>query len=454
MASIRSTQDMTQGRLGKQILFFSIPLILSYLLQVFFNLADIAVVGRFAGAAALGSVGSTATLVTLFTGFLTGVAGGINVLVARAIGARDKDGLREYVHTAAILSLLIGLTLSVLGIVFTRNILELLGTKEELIDGAVLYLRIYLLSVPANALYNFGHAVLSAAGDTRRPLYYLSISGAVNVVLNLLLVIVFHMDVAGVAIASVVSICLSAVLILAALFSDHADYALRLSDLRMNLRKAREILALGIPGGMQNAIFAIANLFVQAGVNTFDAVVVEGNSAAMNSDPLVYDVMAAFYTACASFMGQNLGAKKKDRILKSYLIALAYSFGAGLLIGGMLVLFGRQFLGLFTTEAAVIEAGLSRLTIMGLSYCISAFMDCTIAASRGLGKGFWPTVIVILGSCVFRVIWIYTIFAWVGTMQSLYLLYCCSWSLTGIAEIAYFARIYRKTAKELDAATV
>jgi len=252
----------------------------------------------------------------------------------------------------------------------------------------------------------------------------------------------------------VVSLYRSAGLILAALFSETETYALRLSHLRMNGRKARALLALGIPGGLQNAIFAIANLFVQAGVNTFDAVVVEGNSAAMNSDPLVYDVMAAFYTACASFMGQNLGAKKKDRILRSYLIALAYSFGAGLLMGGTLVLFGRQFLSLFTTEAAVIEAGLGRLTVMGLSYCISALMDCTIAASRGLGKGFWPTVIVILGSCVFRVIWIYTIFAWMGTMESLYLLYACSWSLTGIAEIAYFAYVYRKTVRQLDAVRV
>ena len=288
----------------------------------------------------------------------------------------------------------------------------------------------------------------------RRPLLYLSISGAVNVVLNVVLVVGFHLDVVGVAIASVVSLYFSAGLILAALFSEHADYALRFSALRLHPKKARETLALGIPGGMQNAIFAIANLFVQAGVNTFDAVVVEGNSAAMNSDPLVYDVMAAFYTACASFMGQNLGAKKKERILKSYLISLAYSFGAGLLMGGVLVLCGRQFLGLFTTDAAVVEAGLGRLTVMGLSYCISALMDCTIAASRGLGKGFWPTVIVILGSCVFRVIWIYTVFAWVGTMESLYLLYACSWSLTGIAEIAYFVQVYRKTARQLDAAVV
>lgn len=442
---IRSVQDMTEGRLGKQIFVFSLPLMLSNVLQVLFNMTDIAVVGRFAGSAALGSVGSTAILITLFTGFLIGVGGGINVLVARSAGARAARDVREFVHTSALLSLLIGLSLAVLGLVFSRGLLELLGTKDELIDGATVYLRIYLLGMPALAVYNFGNAVLSAVGDTRRPLYFLSVAGVLNVLLNLFFVIICRLDVAGVAIASVIAQYVSAFLVVLALCTSQEMYALRFSALRIHPKKARCVLALGIPAGLQNAIFAIANLFIQAGVNTFDATMVEGNSAATNADALVYDVMAAFYTACASFMGQNFGAGKRDRVLKSYFISLAYSFGIGAALGLLLVLFGRQFLALFTTESAVIDAGMARLTVMGCSYALSAFMDCTIAASRGLGKSFVPTVIVILGSCVFRVIWVYTIFAYFHTITSLYLLYAFSWGITSVAEIAYFVHCYRKT---------
>lgn len=442
---IRSVQDMTEGRLGKQIFVFSLPLMLSNVLQVLFNMTDIAVVGRFAGSAALGSVGSTAILITLFTGFLIGVGGGINVLVARSAGARAARDVREFVHTSALLSLLIGLFLAVLGLVFSRGLLELLGTKDELIDGATVYLRIYLLGMPALAVYNFGNAVLSAVGDTRRPLYFLSVAGVLNVLLNLFFVIICRLDVAGVAIASVIAQYVSAFLVVLALCTSQEMYSLRFSALRIHPEKARCVLALGIPAGLQNAIFAIANLFIQAGVNTFDATMVEGNSAATNADALVYDVMAAFYTACASFMGQNFGAGKRSRVLKSYFISLVYSFGIGAALGLLLVLFGRQFLALFTTESAVIDAGMARLTVMGCSYALSAFMDCTIAASRGLGKSFVPTVIVILGSCVFRVIWVYTIFAYFHTITSLYLLYAFSWGITSVAEIAYFVHCYRKT---------
>ncbi len=447
---IRSTKDMTEGPLGRQIFIFSLPLMFSNLLQVLFNMSDIAVVGRFAGANALGSVGSTTILVTLFTGFLIGVGGGINVLVARGMGAHEERNVQEIVHTSVILAFSIGVLIAVIGFFFSRSFLELLGTKDELIDGAATYLRIYLLGMPALAIYNFGNAVLSAVGDTKRPLYYLSIAGVVNVLLNLFFVIVCHLDVAGVAIASAVSQYISAILVVLALRASDGAYALRRSALRITRDKARSVLALGIPSGMQNAIFAFANLFIQAGVNSFDAIVVAGNSAATNTDGLIFDVMAAFYTACSSFMGQNYGAKKKDRVLKSYFISLAYSFGVGAILGGLLVVFGRPFLSLFTTDPAVVEAGMTRLTVMGCSYAVSSFMDCTIAASRGLGKSIIPTIIVIMGSCVFRVIWVYTVFAYFGTILSLYLLYVFSWTITAIAEIIYFAICYRKQMRGLE----
>lgn len=443
----QNLQDLTEGSLVKKILLFSLPLIASNLLQVLFNMTDIAVVGQFAGSRALGSVGSTTTLVAMFTGFLIGLSGGINVLVALNYGAKDKKGLNQTVHSALIVSLIIGILLMVIGNVFVEWILRLLKTKEELLDGAVLYVRIYCMGMPAMAVYNFGNAVFSAIGDTKRPLFYLSLSGVLNIVLNLILVIVFHLDVAGVAIASAASQCMAAILILIALFRSREDYALRLSDLKLNKKRALAIIGIGIPAGMQNAIFQIANLFIQAGVNTFSVTMVSGNSAAANADALIYDVMAAFYTACGSFMGQNQGAGKKDRVLKSYFVSLAYSFGIGTIMGLTLVAFGTTFLGLFTKDAAVIEAGMYRLRIMGFSYGVSAFMDCTIAATRALGKSLVPTIIVIMGSCVFRVIWVYTIFAHFHTIPSLYLLYVFSWSITAIAEIIYFVSVYRKIGK-------
>ena len=440
----QNLQDLTSGSLAKKILLFSLPLIASNLLQVLFNMADIAVVGQFAGSGALGSVGSTTTLVAMFTGFLIGVSGGINVLVALHYGAKDKEGLSQTIHSALIVSLIIGLVLMLIGMGFSQSILQLLNTKEELIDGAVLYMQIYCLGMPAMAIYNFGNAVFSAVGDTKRPLFYLSLAGILNLVLNLFLVIVCNLDVAGVAIASAASQYVAGGLILIALFRSKEDYALRMSKMRLTKSKALSIIRIGIPAGMQNAIFQIANLFIQAGVNSFSATMVSGNSAAANADALVYDVMAAFYTACGSFMGQTYGAGKKDRVLKSYFISLAYSFGIGLAMGLTLVGFGSTFLGLFTREPAVIEAGMHRLTIMGFSYCVSAFMDCTIAANRALGKSLMPTIIVIMGSCVFRIIWVNTIFAHFHTIPSLYLLYVFSWTITAGAEIAYFVSVCRE----------
>ena len=438
-------QDLTEGSLWKKILLFSIPLIVSNILQVLFNMADVAVVGRFAGPMALGEVGSTTSLVALFTGVLIGVAGGINVLVALYYGAQNETETRETVHTSAIISLLIGLGLLLLGGGFARVILQLLHTKPELIEGAVLYLRIYFLGMPALALYNYGNAVFSATGNTQKPLFYLMLAGIVNVILNLIFVIGCGMDVEGVAVASIISQYLSAVLIIRALFRSGESYGLHRKYLRITKDKAKAVLGLGIPSGMQNGIFQLANLFIQTGVNSFSATMVAGNAAAANADGLVYDGMAAFYTACGSFIGQNYGAGKTDRVKKSYLVSLAYSFFVGTAAGLLFVAFGPRFLSLFTTEQAVVEAGMKRLTIMGLSYGVSAFMDCTIAASRGLGKSIVPTIVVIMGSCVFRIVWIYTVFAHFRTIESLYLLYIFSWSITAIAEIWYFRRVYIKT---------
>jgi len=443
------TQDLTTGPLAKQILLFSLPLIATSLLQVLFNMADLAVVGRFAGPMPLGSVGSTSQMVFLFTGLQIGLGGGVNVLVARHFGARDREALSRTVHTAFFICLGMGLLLLAGGWLLSPVILRAMNTKPELLGGAVLYLRIYVLGMPALGIYNFGNAVFSAVGDTRRPLIYLSVAGGLNVVLNLLFVVGFGMDVDGVGLASALSQYVSAVLILRSLLCVREDFGLRLRLLRVHGPSARQILAIGIPSGLQNVIFAIANMFIQSGLNTFSAVTVAGAAAAANADALTYDGIVGFYTACGSFVGQNFGAGKKKRIRRSFFICLAYSFGITLLMGFALLAWGPQFLAIFTDDPAVAAAGLERLRILALSYSLACFMDCAIAACRGLGKSFVPMVMVILGSCVFRIAWVYTVFAHFRTIPSLYLLYAFSWSLTAVAIIWYFVRIYRRETAHL-----
>ncbi len=437
---------MVDGSLWKNMFLFSVPLMLSQLLQVLFNMADVAVVGKFSSAEALGSVGSTTILVSLFTGFLIGMGSAVNVRVAQHLGAQDKPRTRASIRTSFVICLSMGCIIMVLCLVSARFILEVLGTKEDLIDGAELYFRIYALGMPALGIFNFGNGVLSAKGDTKRPLAYLMVAGILNVIFNLFFVIICNMAEDGVALASIITQYVSAVLILVHMGKQQDDCSFRLQDLKKGIDKSEQkrILGLGIPAGFQHSIFAIANLFIQGAVNTFDSVMVEGNSAAANADAIIYNVMAAFYTACSTFMGQNLGAAKHDRVLKSYFIGIVYSFLAGAVLGGALFLFGREFLSLFANDEAVIEAGLQRTGIMCFSYAFSAFMDCTIAACRGIGKSFAPTVIVIMGSCVFRVVWIYTVFAHFHTIPSLYLLYIFSWLITSVAEIICFAVNYRK----------
>ena len=435
---------MTEGSLYKNIFAFSVPLIFSQLLQVLFNMADVAVVGKFSSAMALGSVGSTSTLVTLFTGFLIGLGNGVNVRVAQYLGAQRDEDTRRCVHTALILCTLMGALIAALCLLLAAPMLELLKTKDDLLPGAVLYFRIYALGMPALGIFNFGNAVLSATGDTKRPLTYLVIAGVLNVILNLFLVIVCGMAADGVALASIISQYVSAILILIHMARLGNSCRLEFKALTLSVGETRRILGLGIPSGIQNAIFAIANLFIQVGVNSFDSTIVSGNSAAVNVDNVIYNVMAAFYTGCSTFMGQNWGAGKKDRMLKSYYISLGYSFLIAAVLSAAFWLCAEPFLYIFTNDADVVATGIDRMRIMCFSYAISAFMDCTIAACRGLGRSLIPTIIVILGSCVFRVIWVYTIFAHFHTIPSLYLLYPFSWILTAAAEISYFIHCFRR----------
>lgn len=442
------SKKMLTGSLWNGILLFSLPLFASNLLQVLFNMTDVAVIGKFSSPEALGAVGSTTILVTLFTGFLIGLGNGINVLIARYLGQRNSKNVHDALHTSFVLSIIMGIILFLLGFFFSKYLLIWLKTKDEFIDGATLYLKIYFIGMPANALYNFGNACYSAKGNTKRPLIFLGISGIFNVGLDLLFVIAFKMSVEGVALASIISQYISAFLLMISLMKENTNIKLIIKDIRLYDGYSHLVLSLGLPSGFQSAIFAIANLFIQSGVNSFDGGVVKGNSAAQNADSITFNVMAAFYTACASYMSQNFGAGNQKRVKQSYLIALVYSFLTGVIMGLFFLTLGRPFLRIFTNEEQVVDAGYERLKIMAFSYTFSAFMDNTIAASRGIGKSFIPTIIVITGSCVFRVIWVYTIFAYFHTITSLYLVYIFSWVITAIFEIAYFLYAYKRELKK------
>lgn len=436
-----------QGSLFKTIFIFSLPLIFTNLLQVLFSFTDVAVLGRFASAESMGSVGSVAILVFMCTGFLTGIGSGVNSVAAFYIGADNKKSVSDTVHTSAILCVSAGVAVCVFGILFARPVLQLMGTKAILIDGSVTYFKIYMLGMPALAFYNFGNGILSASGDTKSPLKFLSISGVVNVVLDLVFVICFNMDIAGVAVASISSLYISAFLVFLKLYKRNDALAFRFKNLRLNKFILYKLIKICIPAGMQNVIFAFANIFIQVGINSFDAAMVIANSAAANSDSLVYNTMIAFYVAGSTAIAQNYGAKNKKGILKSCFISVAYSFLAGLFLGVLLLLFGRYFLAVFTSEPHIIELGMERLTIMAFSYCLSAFMDAALASSRGLGETIIPTVIVIIGSCILRILWIYTVFGFFGTVLSLYLVFPVTWIITATAEFIYFAKLYRNIAK-------
>ena len=430
---------MTEGSLGKNILLFSIPLMISNLLQVLFNMADIAVVGQFAGSAALGSVGSTATLVTMFTDFLIGLSGGINVLTALYLGAGNKKATTETVHTSLLLSIIIGILLMLLGIGSSREILQILQTKPELLDGAVLYIRIYFLGIPALAVYNFGNAVFSAGGETKRPLYYLSFAGIVNVLLNLFFVIVCKMSVAGVALATMIANAISAGLVVYFLINEEGVIRLNIRRLTMKKEHLLEILRVGVPAGIQGMVFSLSNICIQTGINSFGSAAVAGSASAVNFEFFTYFVTNSFVQATVTFTSQNFGAKQFDRCKKIFRYCLMSAMvGTGLM--ALVFLTGKNvFIKIYTVEPEVIKFALIRMTYVLTMIFLPPTYEIAGAALRGIGYSMLPAAITIVGCCGFRVVWIYTVFRIFGTFESLMAVYPATWVLTGtMMQMSYY----------------
>ena len=441
------TMDMTQGPLLSKVLFFALPIMLSGILQLAFNAADTIVVGRYAGSEALAAVGSVGSLNNLIISMFIGLSVGVNVLVARYTGARESQKVSDTVHTAVLLSLVGGAALTVIGFVLARPLLRLMGSPEDVIDLAVLYVRVLFLGMPVQMLYNFCAAILRAVGDTKRPLYFLTISGVINVVLNLIFVILFHMSVAGVALATIISQAVSAVLIVLSLMSMDGPTHLNPRALRINGAILKEIVRIGLPAGIQSSVFSLSNVVIQSSVNSFGSIVIAGNAAAMNIGSFIYQAMNTFHQAVTCFASQNLGARKPGRIRAAVNACMFWALVSGVLLGAGSCLFGRQLLSLYSSDPAVIESGLMRVYLVCGPYFLCGIMDVMTGALRGVGYSVLPMIISLLGACALRILWVMTLFRLYPTIECLMLSYPVSWALTFLVLIVSFSIVLRKVYK-------
>lgn len=442
------TMDMTQGPLLSKVLFFALPIMLSGVLQLVFNAADTIVVGRFAGNEALAAVGSVGSLNSLIVSLFIGLSVGVNVLVARYTGSRDDRQVSETVHTAVLLSVIGGVALSIIGISLARPLLHLMGSPEDVIDLAVLYVRIIFIGMPVQMLYNFCAAVLRAVGDTKRPLYYLSIAGVLNVMLNLVFVILFHMSVAGVALATIISQVVSATLIVLALMSMDGPTHLNLRALHINGGVFREIVRIGLPAGIQSSVFSLSNVVIQSSVNSFGSIVIAGNAAAMNVGGFIYQAMNTFQQAVTCFASQNLGARKPGRIRIAVRVCLVWALFFGVVLGALSCVFGRELLAMYSSDPAVIEAGLMRVYIVCGPYFLCGVMDVMTGALRGVGYSMLPMIISLMGACALRILWVATLFRLFPTIQCLMLSYPVSWLLTFLVLVACYFLILKKVLRQ------
>jgi len=434
--------DMCNGPLLGKILLFAIPLMLSGILQLLFNAADIIVVGRFVGHQALAAVGSTSSLINLLVNVFIGLSVGTNVLVANYYGARKEDMVSETVHTSVLTSLICGSFLILVGLFLAGPLLTLMGTPDDVLEQATLYMRIYFAGMPVIMLYNFGAAILRAIGDTQRPLCFLLVAGVINVLLNLLFVTQFHMGVAGVALATVLSQVISAALIVYTLVNSDGCFRLNLSRLRINPARLRQMIRIGLPAGMQGAIFSISNVLIQSSINSFGSVAMAGSTAASNIEGFVYTSMNALHQTALSFTSQNYGAGKTDRINRILFLCLGCVTAVGLLMGNLACFFGPQLLGIYSSDPDVISYGLIRMSYICIPYFICGVMDVMVGSLRGMGYSIMPMLVSLTGACGLRILWIFTVFQWSRSLETLFLSYPISWGITAAVHmICYFFAI-------------
>lgn len=433
--------------MGK-ILLFVVPLICSSLLQLLFNAADIVVVGKFEGSDALAAVGSTSSLINLLVQLFIGLSVGANVVVARYIGGKKDREIRQTVHTSIAIAILSGIFVGLLGIIMAKRFLLWMGSPEDVLNLSSLYLRIYFVGMPANLVYNFGAAILRAKGDTKRPLYYLFLSGIINVLLNLFLVIVCKIGVAGVAIATVVAQGISALLIIICLCNEEGPVRLSLSSLKINKQCLKEIAIIGLPAGLQGSLFSLSNVVIQSSVNSFGRTIMAGNAAGQNIEAFVYTSMNAFSQAAMTFIGQNIGANKISRVKEILIKCIILVISVGAVVGNLVFLISEKLLTLYSSDGAVIGAGVNRLKFILILYFLCGLMDLMVGALRGVGYSVMPMAVSLIGACAFRIVWVATIFKAVGTIESLYISYPISWGITFMVHmLCWFVAARRRLAR-------
>ncbi|AMC93748.1 MATE family efflux transporter [Erysipelothrix larvae] len=436
--------DMLKGPLFGGIFAFAIPLALSGILQLLFNAVDIIVVGRFSGETALAAVGSTSALINLLVNLFIGVSVGTNVVMAQYVGAKDYKNANKTVSTSLFTALWGGVIMIFIGFFFSRPLLEMMGTPSNVIDLSTTYMKLYFLGMPGFMIYSFGAALFRSVGDTKRPLYFLSVAGVVHVVVNLLFVIVFKWSVAGVAISTVLSQYISAAFILVSIHTSVDFMRVDVTKLTFHKKQFMMMIRIGLPAGLQGIIFNISNVLIQSSINSFGSIVMAGNTAANNIEGFVYTVMNSFYQASLSFTSQNMGAHKYNRIDKILISCLILVTLAGITFGMGAYVFGSSLVGLYSTNPEVISYGLLRLGIIGTTYFICGIMEVFVGSIRGLGYSIMPMLVSLGGACLFRVIWIFTVFQQAQTLESLYISYPISWVLTTLAHMGCYLVVRKK----------
>lgn len=435
----RASLNMTKGPWLKKILIFSLPLMLTGLLQMLYNTADIVVVGRFAGPASLAAVGATSSLINLVLNIFLGMAMGSGVMSARYIGAQDDNRLSKSVHTAMTLSIICGIGVGIFGYFMSEKLLILMDSPPDVLPLSTRYLQIYFLGAPASLVYNFGAAVVRSTGDTKRPLYILTSTGIVNIVLNLILVINFHMGVAGVAIATIVSQYISAVLIVIRLMKIDSGCRLYVKKLKIHMTELKKILLIGVPAGLQNSLFSLSNVIIQSTVNAFGSTAMSGITAGSNFESFVYICTNAVAQTTMTFSSQNMGARKYDNLNKIYFRCIILTLTISGVMSVLGVIFRDQVVGIFSTDPDVIEIGAARLAMILPFYCFCSLMDVAGCQLRGMGRSFEPMFITLMGSCGLRLLWVFVFFPKNPTLLYLYWAYPISWTTTFfILFVCYF----------------
>ncbi len=452
MAAVRYEIDMTKGSILKNMLRFALPLMLTNIMQLLYNAADQIVVGRWAGPHCLAAVGATSSFTVLLTNLFIGLSIGANVAVSKRYGARNLDSLKRATHTTVLLSFFGGIASCILGQLLCRPVLELMGTPQDVINLSVLYMRVIFIGVPAQIIYNFGAAILRSVGDTKRPLYILSVTGIVNVVLNLFLVIGFGMDVAGVAIATATAHYLSAAAIMYSLTTSDTVYRVNLKKLKIHKKEIRDIVSVGIPAAIQSSVFSLSNMVVQSSLNSFGTAAMAGRTAAQSVESFVHTSMDSFHQATVTAVGQNYGGKQEKRIYKSIKTGLACSIVAGLVLGSLVYVFGRQLLGIYIVgNPEAIEYGMLYMMICGLPYFICGIMNVLAGALRGLGHSKISALNSVICTCGFRIFWIFAVLPFVPEAWFLFLCWPILWILVSICHTINLLAVRKKTMQKMYA---